>query len=79
MQKRKPRYRMPQIQSINSQARYKRRTKVNQSDLALSFTWNVEGCHRVSEFQACVVVQLKQRTKTKRQCQTPTSEKKGKD
>ena len=44
MQKRKPRYRMPQMQSINSQARYKRRSQVNQSDLALCCTWNVEGC-----------------------------------
>ena len=79
MQKRKPRYRMPQMQSINSQARYKRRSQVNQSDLALSFTWNVGGCQRVSEFRACVVVQLEQRTKTKQQCQTPTSEKKDKD
>lgn len=49
---------MPQIQSINSQARYKRRSQVNQSDLALCCTWNVEGCQRVSEFRACVVVQL---------------------
>ena len=46
MQKRKPRYRMPQMQSINSQARYKRRSQVNQSDLALCFPWNVGGCQR---------------------------------
>lgn len=58
MQKRKPRYRMPQMQSINSQARYKPRSQLNQSDRALSFTWNVGGCQRVSEFRACVVVQL---------------------
>ena len=49
---------MPQMQSIDSQARYKRRSQVNQSDLALSFTWNVGVCQRVSEFRACVVVQL---------------------
>lgn len=67
---------MPQLPSINSQARYKRRSEVNQGDHPLSFTWNVGGCQRVSEFRACGSSVI---TKIKQQCQTTTSEKKDKD
>lgn len=46
---------------------------MNQRDCALSFTWNVGGCQRVSEFWACgssVRIKKKQNNNVKQQVKT---------